>query len=33
MDNEICMGVRHCGQYIQKQANARLQIELVLVAL
>ena len=33
MDNQIRMGVRHCGQHIQKQANARLQIELVLVAI
>ena len=33
MDNQIRMGMRHCGQYIQKQANARLQIELVLVAI
>src|ERR1700685_1100957 len=33
MDNQIGMGVRHCGQHIQKEADARLHIELVLVAI
>ena len=33
MDNQIRMGVRHCGQHIQKQANACIEVELVLVAI
>ena len=33
MDDQIRMGVRHCRQHIQKQANACIDFELVLVTI
>src|ERR1700733_13698713 len=33
MDNQIRMSVRHRGQHIQKQTNARLQMQLMLVTI